>query len=368
MTSSPARDIEAWLALALVPGVGPVTQRKLIEHFGSPRGALAATSDEIARFLGDASVAGHLSHGADRALLDKALAWSSAHGNHVITFDHADYPKALREIHDPPPLIYVRGRTELLNAQAFAIVGSRNPTPQGSRDAEAFAQALSNAGLCIVSGMALGIDAAAHRGGLGGVSASIGVLGTGVDRTYPLRNTELGERLAADGCLVSEFPLGTVPDTGNFPRRNRLISGLSRGVLVVEAAIGSGSLITAKAALEQGRDVFAMPGSIHAPLSKGCHALIKDGAKLVESVDDVLHELHIVADRPRPHVVADEESPLDPVLDAMGRATLSIDQLVTLTGLAAPQLAAHLARLEMRGTVAALPGGRFQRAETRVIE
>jgi DNA processing protein len=366
MTSSPARDIEAWLALALVPGVGPVTQRKLIEHFGSPRSALAATSDEIARFLGDASVAG-LSRGADRALVDKALAWSSAQGNHLVTFDHPDYPQALREIHDPPPLIYARGRTELLNAPAFAIVGSRNPTPQGSRDTEAFAQALSNAGLCIVSGMALGIDAAAHRGGLGGVSASIGVLGTGVDRTYPRRNAELGERLAADGCLVSEFPLGTAPDTGNFPRRNRLISGLSRGVLVVEAALGSGSLITAKAALEQSRDVFAIPGSIHAPLSKGCHALIKDGAKLVESVDDVLHELGIVVERPRPRVLADEE-PRDPVLDAMGRATLSIDQLVALTGLAAPQLCAHLARLEMRGSVAALPGGRFQRAETHVIE
>jgi DNA processing protein len=368
MTPTPARDIEAWLRLALVPGVGPVTQRKLIEHFGSPRSALAARPDEIAQFLGDRAAAGHLSRGADRALLDKALAWSSAHGNHVITLDDADYPRALREIHDPPPVIYARGRIGLLNAPALAIVGSRNPTPQGSRDAEAFAQALSNAGLCIVSGVAIGIDAAAHRGGLSGVSASIGVLGTGVDRTYPRGNDALGERLAAEGCLVSEFPLGTAPARGNFPRRNRLISGLSRGVLVVEAATGSGSLITAKAALEQSRDVLAIPGSIHAPLSKGCHALIKEGAKLVESVDDVLHELRIVADREPPRARAHEEREADPVLDAMGRATLSIDQLVALTGLGASQLAAHLARLEMRGAVAALPGGRFQRAEPRVIE
>jgi DNA processing protein len=367
MTPQPARDLEAWLRIALVPRVGLVAQRKLLEHFGSPREALAATSRDVAAVLGNASAARQFARGADRAMVEQALAWSAIAGNHIVTFVDDAYPQALREIHDPPPVLYVRGRTELLGAAALAIVGSRNPTPQGARDAEAFAKALADAGLAIVSGLALGIDAAAHRGGLAGASASIGVLGTGVDRIYPDENRELGERLAAEGCLVSELALGTAPHSRNFPRRNRLISGMSRGVLVVEAATRSGSLITAREALDQGRDVFAIPGSIHAPLSKGCHALIKEGAKLVECVADVLQELGLAAPAADP-AEEHERAPRDAVLRAMGRATLSIDQLVVLTGLAAPQLAAHLARLEMHGRIAALPGGRFQRAEERVIE
>ncbi len=328
MTTPTERDLEACLRLALVPRVGPAAQRKLIE---------------------------------------KALAWSAVAGNHILTLADDAYPRMLREIHDPPPVLYARGRTDLLSAPALAIVGSRNPTPQGVRDAEAFARALADAGLTIVSGLALGIDAAAHRGGLSGASASIGVLGTGVDRIYPPANAELGARLASEGCLVSELALGAAPHPRNFPRRNRLISGLARGVLVVEAATQSGSLITARAALDQGRDVFAIPGSIHAPLAKGCHALIKDGAKLVECVADVLHELRMEAPAGE-DADEDDRAPRDAVLRAIGHATLSIDQLVVLTGLTAPQLAAHLARLEMHGRVAALPGGRFQRAAQRVIE
>ena len=368
MESAPARDIEAWLRLALVPRVGPVSQRKLVAHFGSAAAALAAPPKETVQVLGDTAAARQLVRGADRAAVEKALAWTALPGNHLVSFEDAAYPRVLREIHDPPMLLYVRGNTELLQAAAIAIVGSRNPTPQGARDAEAFARALSDAGLAVVSGLALGIDAAAHRGGLAGASASIAVLGTGVDRIYPRTNRELGERLAAEGCLVSEFPLGAAPDKRNFPRRNRLISGLARGVLVVEAATQSGSLITAHEALEQGRDVFAIPGSIHAPLCKGCHSLIKEGATLVECAADVLNVLGLDARREDAAADGTDVATRDAVLRAIGHATLSIDQLVGLTGLAAPRLAAHLARLEMRGSVAALPGGRFQRVEARVIE
>ena len=368
MTPPAAPDIEACLALALVPGVGALSQRRLVEHFGSARAALSASRHDVAHVLGDTNAARQFARGCDRAAVEKTLAWAALAGNHVVAFEDSRYPRLLREIHDPPQLLYARGRMELLNAETIAIVGSRNPTPQGSRDAEAFAHALSEAGLTVVSGLALGIDAAAHRGGLAGASASIAVMGTGVDRIYPLANRELGERLATEGCLVSELPLATPPDKRNFPRRNRLISGLSRGVLVVEAARQSGSLITANQALEQGRDVFAIPGSIHAPLCKGCHALIKEGATLVECADDVMQALGLDAACAPGDADAAESATRDAVLRAIGHATLSIDQLVDLTGLAAPRLAAHLARLEMHGRVAALPGGRFQRAAERVIE
>ena len=370
MTPSSVRDIEAWLRLALVPGVGPVSQRKLVEHFGSPAAALAAPQADAARVLGEASIARHFARGCDGAAVDRELAWAAAGGgNHVVTFADALYPRMLREIHDPPMVLYARGRIELMAAPAIAVVGSRNPTPQGSRDAEAFARALADAGLAVVSGLALGIDAAAHRGGLAGAGGSIAVMGTGVDLLYPRANRALGERLAAEGCLISELPLGSAPNKRNFPRRNRLISGLSRGVLVVEAARQSGSLITAHEALEQGRDVFAIPGSIHAPLCKGCHALIKEGAILVECAADVTQALGLDA-ACAPGGVADDAdgATRDAVLRAIGHATLSIDELVGLTGLAAARLAAHLARLEMRGRVSALPGGRFQRVEARVIE
>ena len=367
MTPSTARDIESWLRLALAPYVGPVSQRQLIEHFGSPGAVLAAQRDAVARVVGNASLAANVGR-ADAAAVAKALAWTSADGNHVVTLHDPGYPRALREIHDPPLLLYARGRIELLGAASVAIVGSRNPTPQGARDAEAFARALSDAGLCIVSGMALGIDAAAHRGGLDGAGASVAVLGTGADRTYPPANAALADRLLAEGCMVSEFPVDTPPHKRNFPRRNRLISGMSRGVLVVEAATESGSLITAREALEQGRDVFAIPGSIHAPLAKGCHSLIKQGAMLAECAADVLEALGYHAAPVQDGEDDGERVPRDAVLRAIGHATLSIDQLVTLTGLAAPELAAHLARLEMRGSIASVPGGRFQRAENGVIE
>ncbi|AAZ95965.1 SMF protein [Thiobacillus denitrificans ATCC 25259] len=294
----------------------------------------------------------------DPAQLDAALAWLEQPGNSLMTLGDADYPAALLEIADPPAVLYCKGRRELLGRPALGIVGSRNATPQGLRDAEAFALALSNAGLTVISGLALGIDAAAHRGGLAGAASSVAVIGTGLDRIYPARNKALAHELAANGLVVSEFALGTPPLPGHFPRRNRLISGLSRGVLVVEAAPDSGSLITARVAAEQGREVFAIPGSIHSPLARGCHALIKQGAKLVESAADVLDEL-AWQQRLSPPVLPESEP--DPVLDALDGAPTTLDSLAQKTGLTLDALSAKLLALELDGRIAALPGGRYQK-------
>jgi DNA processing protein len=248
-----------------------------------------------------------------------------------------------------------------------AIVGSRNATQQGVRDAAAFARALSESGLTVVSGLALGVDAAAHEGGLAGLGSSVAVVGTGLDRVYPARNKALAHRLAAQGAIVSEFSLGTPPKSGHFPRRNRIISGLALGVLVVEAALESGSLITARLAAEQGKDVFALPGSIHSPLSKGCHRLIKQGAKLVESAQDILEELgpRLGACPARPERTEAEGAPAefasDPLLDALATGPLALDQLAGRLGLTVDALSVRLLSAELAGTVARLPGGLYQR-------
>jgi len=255
-------------------------------------------------------------------------------------------------------VLYCKGRRTLLNQVCLGVVGSRNATPQGLRDAEAFAHALSDAGLTIVSGLALGIDTAAHRGGLAGAGSSIAIVGTGLDRIYPASNKPLAHQLAENGLIASEFPLGTPPLPNHFPRRNRLISGLSRGVLVVEAAPDSGSLITARVATEQGREVFAIPGSIHSPLARGCHALIKQGAKLVESAADILDEL---AWQQRLTPAAPAAALSDPVLDALDGAPTTVDVLALRTGLTLDALSAKLLALELEGLVAPLPGGRYQR-------
>lgn len=367
-TLSSRDDVVSWLRLTLVPGVSVAKQRVLLKAFGSPRAVLEAPFREIAAVTQSQEIAPLLASGPRQEMLDATLAWLEAPDCHLLTLADATFPRALLDIHDPPCILYARGRIDILNAPAFGIVGSRNATAQGVRDAEAFAFALSQAGFGIVSGLALGIDAAAHRGGLAGASSSIAVLGTGPDRIYPKRNRELAHALAEKGCLISEFPLGTPPDPGNFPRRNRLISGLSRGVLVVEAALPSGSLTTAQCALEQGRDVFAIPGSIHSPLTKGCHWLIKEGAKLVESADDVLKELGCAVPKASSKSSADGEETADPLLEAMGFAPISIDQMAERTGLGAAKLAARLSRLEIEGRIAALAGGWFQRTARRVIE
>jgi DNA processing protein len=361
-------DTLAWLRLTLVPGVSNAAQRALLQAFASPQAVLAASPEEVARIANDL-VAKRLCEGPAPGLVDATLRWLTGPRCHLLAMGDDAYPRALLEIHDPPVVLYARGRVELLNSPAVAIVGSRNATPQGLRDAEEFARALSDAGLAIVSGLALGIDAAAHRGGLAGAGSSIAVMGTGPDRVYPKRNRDLANQLAQDGCLISEFATGTPPLGANFPQRNRMISGLSRGVLVVEAALQSGSLNTAHSALDQGRDVFAVPGSIHSALSKGCHRLLKQGAKLVESADDVLEEFGLATAGGAP-----KESPpdcavqRDPLLEEMGFAPASIDLLSQRTGLDAAKLAAHLSRLEVAGRVRALPGGWFQRVTNRVIE
>ncbi len=354
------QDIESWLALALINGLGDESMRRLLVAFGSPAEILSANAASL-ELVVKKKVAYNIAQGADEKNLAATLRWLEDPANEVITLADSDYSSLLLNIPDPPPLLYLKGKRELLSASMLAIVGSRNATPQGLSNAEAFAEAASNAGLCIVSGLALGVDTAAHRGGLRGAAASIAVLGTGLDIVYPARNRELAHELAEKGALISEFPLGTPAAGGNFPRRNRIISGLSRGCLVVEAALQSGSLITARQASEQGRDVFAIPGSIHSPLSKGCHALIKQGAKLVESAQDILDELGFRSAR---SIVSDtdvstrEESPL---LRVLGHDVANIDTLCIRSGLTAETVSAMLLSLELDGVVATLPGGCYQR-------
>ena len=353
-------DATAWLHLTLVPQLNPRGQRALLEAFGSPDAAVGASVSSAAAIVG-AEAAHALARGPEPGLVERTLAWLAEPGRHLVALGDAAYPRALLEAGDPPCVLYVQGRCELLDTPAIAVVGSRNATPQGVRDAEAFAEAFSQAGFCVVSGLAIGIDAAAHRGGLKAAGSSIAVLGTGPDRVYPASNRALAHALAEGGCLMTEYPLGTPALPGNFPRRNRLISGLASGVLVVEAALESGSLITARLAAEQNREVFAIPGSIHSTLSKGCHALIRQGAKLVECAEDVLSELGHVgapAQAPSPARVAPH-----PLLDLVGHEPFSLEQLAQRTGKPAAALAAQFTVLEVEGRIAALPGGWFQRVE-----
>ncbi|MBL8491806.1 MAG: DNA-protecting protein DprA, partial [Rhodocyclaceae bacterium] len=350
-------DAEAWLRLTFVPGLGGEGRRRLLQAFGLPEAIFAASPTALAAVVGPSLAEGLLSHDS-RADIAAALDWSAQPGNRLLTLADAAYPPSLLAGEDPPVLLYAKGDPGLLNRPMLAIVGSRNATRQGEADAEAFAAALSEAGLTIVSGLALGIDAAAHRGGLSGRGATVAVIGTGADRIYPARNAPLARRIAEKGCLISEFPVGTPPLAANFPRRNRLIAGLARGCLVVEAAPRSGSLITARLAADAGREVFAIPGSIHSPLSKGCHALIKQGAKLVESAADILEELGweaVVAGRPEAVLEAPalEEAEAG-ILDALGADPCAVDDLAARTGLTADALLAMLLPLELSGRVAQL--------------
>jgi DNA processing protein len=354
--------LASWLQLTLTPGLGAAAIRGLLARFGLPENIFAAPRAQLERIVGPATAA--LLHSDETAaLVDSALRWAEASGHVVVTLADAEYPKLLLEIADPPPLLYAIGRLQLLARPALAIVGSRNATAQGVRNAEQFAEAFSAAGLTIVSGLAMGIDAAAHAGGLAGEGSTIAVLGTGVDVTYPRQNAGLASRIAESGLLLSEFALGSAGAAHHFPRRNRLISGLAQGCLVVEAALASGSLITARAAAEQGREVFAIPGSIHSPLSKGCHALIKQGAKLVESAEDVLAELTAFRRTATASTRAPSASQTDddPLLKHMGFDPVDVDSICARSGLTAERVCADLLRLELGGRVAALPGGRYQR-------
>ena len=352
---------EAWAALAqkALPLDTLVT---LLRAFGEPSAILNASRSALAAVVPAAAVS-RLMEPLPEASATAIRAWLAEPGNELIAWDDPEYPRALLELGHAPPVLYFVGRRELLNRPALAIVGSRNATPQGLDNARAFARALADAGLTIISGLALGIDAAAHEGALEGNGATLAVVGTGLDRVYPARHRELAHRLAARGGLLSEFLPGTPARASNFPRRNRLISGLARGVLVVEAALSSGSLITARYAGEQGREVFAIPGSIHSPLARGCHKLIREGAKLVETAQDVLAELGL-ANRTATLVhtiTVDEEGPHAALLGALAADPADLDQLAARTGLSTQALCANLMALELDGKVAALPGGRWQR-------
>ena len=354
---------EAWVSLQL-SGIAPRPLAEMLRAFGSPEAVLAASPAQRRAALTEPATARAMGAAPDRERLARTLLWLAEPDASLVAWDDPDYPRALLEISDPPPVFYCLGRRELLARPALAIVGSRNATPQGCADAHAFAAALSAAGLAIASGLALGIDAAAHRGALGHAGSSIAVVGTGLDRVYPARNRDLAHALAARGALISEFAPGTAPLPANFPRRNRLISGLTRGVLVVEATLSSGSLITARFAGEQGREVFALPGSIHSPFSKGCHKLIREGAKLVETAQDILDELRLPLVAPPPGTVARDGGGDDnlaaAVLAALGHAPAGIDTLAARCGLAAAAVMATLTALELDGRVAALPGGTWQ--------
>ena len=348
----------AWLALSLIHGLGGEGARCLLKEFGSPEAIFAAPVGLLKSII-KADVVAEIGKGINADALASTLNWLQDDNNHVVTLADSAYPQALLNIPDPPLLLYVKGRLDLLNRSALAVVGSRNATPQGINNAEAFAKSLSDAGLCIISGMAHGIDAAAHRGALQGAGGSIGVVGTGLDKVYPAANRDLAHALANQGALVSEFPLGTPPLAANFPRRNRIISGMSAGCLVVEASLQSGSLITARLALEQGRDVFAIPGSIHAPQSKGCHALLKQGAKLVETAQDVLEELGSLVVLPA-HDTAIQDTD-HPLLVHLGFDPVDLDTLNARCGLTVSQLSAMLLTLELEGRINTLPGGLYQR-------
>lgn len=381
-------ELHGWLRLALSPGVGPGTARRLLAAFGLPAQIFAQPAAALEAVLGPAQVRAlsEMPEGFEAVLADT---WAWLQGTErqggveivrrLLTLADPAYPPALLQTADPPLLLYTLGAARLtlgdvLHTRALAVVGSRNPSPQGASDARLFARHLAQAGLTIVSGLALGIDGAAHEGALEGMpdgpdapAATVAVVGTGLDRVYPARHRSLAHRIAARGLIVSEFPLGTPPLTPNFPRRNRLIAGLSQGTLVVEAALASGSLITARLAAEQGREVFAIPGSIHSPQSRGCHALIRQGAKLVESAQDILEELPAFGAPARsvaPAVDA-QAAPApedeDGLLAQMGHAPVSLDALCARTGEDVARLQVKLLELELSGQVGRLPGGLFQR-------
>jgi DNA processing protein len=375
------QELQAWLRLTLSTGVGNENSRKLLAAFGSAQAIFDQSSAALEQ-LGSEKLARSLQMEPPNlaAQLQMTLEWlQAADDRRVVALGDAAYPAALLDIADPPLMLYMLGKHARSpkvpsehSAPHIAIVGSRNPTPQGETNARQFAKALAGANLCIVSGLALGIDGAAHDGAMQAGGDTIAVVGTGLDRVYPKKHLELAHRIAQQGMLISEFPLGTPPLTANFPKRNRIISGLSLGTLVIEAALQSGSLITARLAAEQGKEVFAIPGSIHSPQSRGCHALIKQGAKLVETAQDVLEELNLPARNVVPGVAecaptAEGASPLvespssAALVAALGFDVVSLDTLQARTGIGTALLQAQLLELELDGQVFRLPGGLFQR-------
>jgi len=390
-------DLAAWLRLSLTPGVGNATARKLLAAFGLPQAVFTQTTLALRQVVTATQAQALQTEPANWAsLLDTTWHWlheadpATSVQRQIVVLGDADYPAALLQMEDPPLMLYLLGQLGgdtskalvSIDQRGLAMVGSRNPTPQGETNARQFARAFSEGGLTVVSGLALGVDGAAHLGALEGAAsraddgalATIAVVGTGLDRVYPKKHRDLAHRIARHGLLISEYPLGTPPIPANFPKRNRIIAGLSLGTLVVEAALKSGSLITARLASEQGKEVFAIPGSIHASQSRGCHALIKQGAKLVESAQDVLEELQLPPDlglfSPSAQFTAIsaettlDDTCTDPLLEALGFDPVGLDALLARTGLDTATLQTRLLELELDGLVARLPGGLFQRIGT----
>ena len=366
-------ELAAWLRLLGTPGVGRASARKLLAAFGSVEAAVEAPTTRLQELLGKEAARAMSVVPIDlTTTVDATLAWQrggagEAQCRAIIPLGDPRYPKQLLETADPPLLLYAQGTLDLLQSdKAIAIVGSRNPTPQGEQTAHDFARHLGDAGWVIVSGLALGVDAAAHEGALASGHGTIAVVGTGLDRVYPKRHLDLAHRISQAGLLLSEFPLGTPPLAAHFPLRNRVIAGLTKGTLVVEAALQSGSLITARLASEAGREVFAIPGSIHSPQARGCHALIKQGAKLVETAQDVLDEFGLqplAGVQPRRPASRAEAADKDPLLDAMGHDLVSLEALVARTGWPSQAINVKLLDLELSGRVVRRPGQLFQRID-----
>lgn len=369
-----ADDLPYWLALHRTPGIGPAAFQRLLSLFPSPRQLFDLPAAERQELLALPKATAASLTAPDWRSVESDLAWGDNDRHHILTLHDPRYPRLLREIPDPPPLLFVRGEAGLLGQPQLAMVGSRNPSPGGRQLARDFARQIARCGLGVTSGMALGIDAASHQGALGGGGWTVAVLGTGPDLVYPARHRELAGQIVAHGAVVTEFTPGTPPVAANFPRRNRIISGLSLGTLVVEAAPRSGSLITARLATEQGREVFAIPGPIHNPLARGCHALIRQGAKLVEGIEDILEELGALA----AFAVDDREGQTAPgestgaavtgahkmLYESMGFEPISIDMLVERCGLTADVVSSMLLTLELQGCVTST-GGLYCRTDTK---
>jgi len=378
-------ELESWIRLWRVSGIGSKKFQLLLDYFDSPAVVFASNTSQITQAglsQKDANSILDQKNNDDAAKLDLDwLAGSDQH--HIITLNSPEYPQRLKQINDAPALLYVHGNLSVLQDPQLGIVGSRNPTQGGHNNAYEFAKHLAQTGLCITSGLALGIDGAAHQGAIDGNGPTIAVIATGIDRVYPAKHRELAHKIVENGAIVSEFPVGTHPDSRHFPRRNRIISAMSYGVLVVEAALKSGSLITARLAMEQNREVFAIPSSIHSPLAKGCHQLIRQGAKLVETAEDILEEMAGVIDlndhssankqfdtlsstsNETPSSDTESENNIDQeqsdLLNAMGYDPISIDQLVVATDLDAASIAAMLLILELQNYVAGNGGGTYTR-------
>jgi len=367
-------ELDSWVSLWRVSGVGPKYFQTLLNHFNNPADVFNATSSSLKQAGISQNLANTILDNKESDSAKPDLEWLNGADNHyIITINCPEYPRLLKQIDSPPPLLYVHGELSIINDPQLAIVGSRNPTQSGMTSAYDFAKYLAQTGLCITSGLALGIDGSAHQGALDGNGPTIAITATGIDRVYPAKHRDLAHKIVESGAIISEFPIGTQPRSGNFPRRNRIISGLAHGTLVVEAALKSGSLITARLASEQGREVFAIPGSIHNPLAKGCHQLIRQGAKLVEMAHDILEEMSAVidlsevdqADLEKPSNTYTSEENIDPehqiLLEKMGYDPIQIDQLVVTTGFKPESIAAMLLMLELQNQVSSNGGGTYTR-------